>query len=130
MDVVEFLRARLAEDETADVHLYECQLIASGADEGWCDCPMRARVLREVEAKRKALLTRGQGVCDCGEYDNPPMDPATQWTVPIPHHYDCAAYEAARYFAAVYADHPDYQREWAPEETSPTSSPGAPPPSR
>lgn len=51
----------------------------------------RARVLGEVQA---ALLKRPGPFCDCSQYDSDPMDPATNWTVPIPHHYDCSAHVA------------------------------------
>jgi hypothetical protein len=58
-------------------------------------------VLRGCAADRK-LIARDGPFCDCADADSPPMDPATNWTVPIPHHYDCAAYEAAKVIAERY----------------------------
>lgn len=71
-----------------------------------------ARVLAECEAKRR-LMERGGPFCDCYE-GNPPMDPSTNWTVPIPHHYDCSAYEAAKVLAAPYDERPGYRERWRP----------------
>jgi hypothetical protein len=74
-----------------------------------------ARVLAEVEAKRK-LIARGGPFCtsDCDEPGNEPMDPDTNWTTPLEHHLDCAAYNAARELAVVYANHPNYDEAWRP----------------
>ena len=77
MDVVDFLRARLDEDEA----------VARKAP---------ARVLREVEAKRRII----QEHVDQVEMDDP--------CVPI-----VAGERPLRHLAAVYADHPDYDPEWA-----------------
>lgn len=71
-----------------------------------------ARVLAECDAKRRAMARSGP-FCDCGEHEQP-MDPDTNWIVPIPHHYDCSAYEAAKIFSVVYADRPGYREEWRP----------------
>lgn len=73
------------------------------------------RVIAECEAKRK-LMERGGPFCDCYG-GNPPMDPASNWTVPIPHHYDCSAYVAAQVLAEPYAaaGRPGYQEAWRPE---------------
>lgn len=57
-----------------------------------------ATVLRRCEADRK-LLARGGPFCNCYEY-GPPTNPNTG--LPIPHHYDCSAYEAAALLAEVY----------------------------
>lgn len=64
-----------------------------------------ASVLRGCAADRK-LIARGGPFCDCADADRPPMDPATNWTVPIPHHYDCSAYEAAKIMAERYGVQP------------------------
>jgi hypothetical protein len=55
-------------------------------------------VLRHCEADRK-LMARGGPFCSCYEY-GPPTNPNTG--LPIPHHYDCSAYEAATLLAGVY----------------------------
>jgi hypothetical protein len=137
VDLIEFLRARLDEDEAparAEVDLaarlipadefrvgYDwarfTEHVSGGSGVGYAPgAPTPARVLAEVEAKRLALLTRDQGVCTCGVrdgYENPPTDPGTR--EPIPHHYDCAAYEAALIFVQVYAEHTDFDPAWLAE---------------
>ena len=74
-----------------------------------------ARVLREIDAKRQ-LIARGGPFCtsDCDEPGNEPMNPDTNWTTPLEHHFDCGAYEAAKVLAAVYADRPGYREDWRP----------------
>ncbi|MEU2924226.1 DUF6221 family protein [Streptomyces sp. NPDC007251] len=74
-----------------------------------------ARVLREIGGKRR-LIARGGPFCtsDCDEPGNEPMDPDTNWTTPLEHHLDCAAYEAAKLMALPYADRPDYDEAWRP----------------
>lgn len=76
-----------------------------------------ARALREIDAKRK-LIARGGPFCtsDCGEPGNEPKNPDTDWTTPLEHHLDCAAYDAAKVLAVVYPDRPGYRTEWAPAE--------------
>jgi hypothetical protein len=72
-----------------------------------------ARVLAEVEAKR-ALIARGGPLCtsNCDDPDSLPMDPDTGWTVPLEHHFDCGAYEAAKLLARPFRDHPDFDPAW------------------
>jgi hypothetical protein len=74
-----------------------------------------ARVLREIEAKRK-LIAQGGPFCtsNCDDPDSPPMDPDTNWTTPLEHHFDCAAYEAAKVLALPYANRPGYEESWRP----------------
>ena len=74
-----------------------------------------ARVLREIDAKRQ-LIGRGGPFCtsDCDKPGNEPMDPDTNWTTPLEHHFDCAAYKAAKVLALPYADRPGYREEWKP----------------
>ncbi|MFK4797803.1 DUF6221 family protein [Streptomyces sp. MPA0124] len=73
------------------------------------------RVLREIDAKRQ-LVARGGPFCtsDCDDPDNEPKNPDTDWTTPLDHHLDCAAYEAAKVLALPYADRPGYREEWRP----------------
>jgi Family of unknown function (DUF6221) len=62
-----------------------------------------ARVLREVEAKRKILALH---VCAAAELDGSPGNPeVVGWAK--------AAAVAARDVAAVYSDHPDYSADLA-----------------
>lgn len=72
-----------------------------------------ARVLREIDAKRQ-LIARGGPFCtsNCDEPGNEPMNPDTNWTTPLEHHFGCAAYEAARVLAVPYAHRPGYREEW------------------
>lgn len=55
-------------------------------------------VLRRCAADRK-LIERDGPFCDCGEF-GPPTNPDTGQ--PIPHHYDCSAYQAAQILAESY----------------------------
>lgn len=72
-----------------------------------------ARVLAEVEAKRQ-LTARGGPFCtsNCDEPGNEPMDPDTNWTTPLEHHFGCGAHEAAKLFARPFRDHPDFDPAW------------------
>jgi hypothetical protein len=108
--IVEFLRARIAEDEAAAREspnrrwLVQDDIITlypEQEDEGFMSWPTRAdarhaarwepaRVLREVAAKQ-AIIGRFEAAVDLGE----PADP-----------------HPLRALAAVYADHPDYNRAW------------------
>ena len=84
-DLVEFLRARLDEDE----HWAQ----VSKLDGRWFD---RGRVLREVEAKRAMLAELTRWPFDY----RPECDDPTRLFV--------------RLLALPYSDHPDYDPEWAP----------------
>jgi len=66
-----------------------------------------ARVLREVEAKRRIVDAYAEVV----EFYQP--DPAEWHEVADGH--AAALHDAVRALAAVYADHPDYRPEWAPD---------------
>src|SRR5258708_36600699 len=65
MDLATFLEARIADDEAAartvhdvakcDAMLYEEDMAAYAARTPGCDCGYPARVLREVDAKRKIV---------------------------------------------------------------------------
>jgi hypothetical protein len=73
------------------------------------------RVLREIDAKRQ-LVARGGPFCtsDCDEPGNEPKNPDTNWTTPLEHHFDCAAYEAAAVIALPYTERPGYREAWRP----------------
>lgn len=94
-DLVTFLRARLDEDEdnSPQWHSRDCYLVKRGEDMFGdvepCDCPGPARVLRDVEAKRRVILLAQMLV-------DHPLTPAF-----------------LRMLASVYAEHPDYQAGWA-----------------
>lgn len=71
-----------------------------------------ARVLAECDAKERLLATGGPFCELCDSDEHPPRDPATNWTVRIPHHYDCPIYVVAQYFALPYADRIGFRDEW------------------
>jgi hypothetical protein len=101
-DLVAFLRARLDEDE---------QAARDGDDACWhidyCDDEGKryherfdpARVLREVEAKRRILDEHGSGSDSCDAHD------ASMRSIPC---------DTLLLLALPYADHPDYREEWRP----------------
>lgn len=112
MSIVEFLRARLDEDEA----IARNALGLLGMETPWHDIETlrqrgltRAdarhvarhssrRVLREVEAKRRIVDDyRAPTLDDCQTDDD---TPPPLWVI--------------RALAAVYADHPDYQPDWTP----------------
>jgi hypothetical protein len=136
-DLVEFLRARLDEDE---------QVAREAAEhgEGVYDSPMQAtfwspRVLAEVEAKRLIVERHrpisepvewpddqtGKGealVCSsCGNRDldgwinwRPLVGEAGVFPDGVTPPYVLAPCETLRLLALPYAEHPDYRQEWRP----------------
>lgn len=101
--LVDFLRARFDEDEAparaADAGLgnvlnqVEYSDSAAEADERHIARHDPARVLREVEAKRR-VVDRYSWLREHGDTGD------MAWVLPL--------------LAAAYADHPDYRPEWAP----------------
>lgn len=123
-DVADFLRARYADavreqqDESTAWHAPNCESVPSRwrSEIGSCDCGVPARVIAEVEARRRVLgrhaidptevgdfLWRNacKGCGSTGDYG----DPVTQDINDCPELCDAAA---------VYADHADYRQEWRP----------------
>ena len=120
MDLVEFLRARVADDERAVVAILRRAPNWSVDSEPWMtngvgviddrgdsvavaigDYAARhvarhdpARVLRDVEARRLLLDDIKRDLAD------DPTDESALWRAAV--------------MAAPYADHPDYREEWAP----------------
>ena len=112
-DLVEFLRARLDEDEAVAreavkirERVYQGRFESDLTFEAWDDHPAGTvivgpeRVLREVEAKRALILAELSHVDDweanyCYTCHDVPQRCPTLRTL-----------------AAVYADHPDYRDEW------------------
>ncbi|MFI9194123.1 DUF6221 family protein [Streptomyces californicus] len=134
--LVEFLRARLAEDEAAARRVRgswrqigetgvvvasdggSAEECANGNWGGIAEHIVRhdpVRILADVEAKRR-LIARGGPFCtsECDDPDNEPRNPDTNWATPLEHHLDCDAHVAAGVLAVPYADHPDYQEDWRP----------------
>jgi hypothetical protein len=105
-DLVAFLTARLDEDEAAAAAALESAGLREPFQVDHWDEMSRddarhfarwdpARVLREVDAKRRILALQDPAECEPGPY------------------YWLAANAALRALAAVYADHPDYDPKWA-----------------
>lgn len=140
-DLVEFLRARLDEDEEAGKAATPGPWRATHRDDGthhvfaasdrkvhrdggyppdWPEDVVNptadadhiarydpARVLREVEAKRRILA-------DYERYATERRRAMGGW-------YDEGASPILAVLAAVYADHPDYRPEWAPSAPDPSA---------
>lgn len=108
MGLVEFLRARLDEDEAAarscaGPHWCGCAHVDFVMTAGRCDCGYPARVLADVEAKR-AFIEDANYVMRSYENDNAPD---TYGGV-------SACDEMLKRLASVYAGHPDYDEAWRP----------------
>jgi hypothetical protein len=112
-DLVEFLRARLDEDEQAaratsdgawfTQRTLETNLSAAVADAAFIARSTPKRMLAEVEAKRRMLTDlypeiKADGETILGEWGDDPCD------------RDMVLY----LLALPYADHPDYRDEWRP----------------
>lgn len=107
MTLVEFLKARLDEDEQAAQavraddwtdHDGWIELAPEVAEHARAHDP--ARVLREVEAKRRIIRAHAKwcaGQCEA-KYPHETFDAAHWWSL--------------KALAEVYADHPDYPEEW------------------
>lgn len=126
MDITEFLRARLDDDEAYALMAFADHneagpewsepwnggVLTGGRggevvdtfDSGLSSHMARhdpARVLREVAAKRAILLQYTDAVTDWEE-DREAPDAVSALRIVV------------RLMASVYSDHPDYQQEWAP----------------
>jgi hypothetical protein len=112
-DLADFLRARL--DETAEqadqLHTVSCSIHPQGLEQTWCDCDYPARVLADVEAKRRIIeLHRvlrepisDDDVLVCCTCEDRQDHHAAYWPC-----------QTLRLLAVSYADHPDYRDEWRP----------------
>lgn len=122
MTLVEFLRARLAEDERKAMQVYR---VDWNDPDGWAALHALvrehaqhhdpARVLRDVEAKRRIVERHDRdpqwadspsmrdGCKGCG-YEGPMESPR----------FDVDECPELRDLASVYADHPDYKERWRP----------------
>jgi len=121
MDLATFLEARIADDEAAartvhdvakcDAMLYEEDMAAYAARTPGCDCGYPARVLREVDAKRKIVAEHAMEpgmlppscvrCCDTNTAQYPQRWDALTWPCPT-----------VRALAAVWSDHKDYDLAW------------------
>ncbi|WP_367138907.1 MULTISPECIES: DUF6221 family protein [Streptomyces] len=113
-DLVAFLHARLDEDEATqkglnDWHAVDCESLPDGYRITFgCDCGVPARMLAEVEAKRKILsdLEKAEFSLSCAGIGTRPHDLLTGAVNSLR--------RVARLLALPYADHPDYREEWRP----------------
>ncbi len=112
MDIVDFLAARIGEDEAAARRLLTDPLVSESAQ--WYE----RRLLRECEAKRRllgiigsarqaglaALLTSaGPGAAvESADGDDPWIPEIIDWTT-----------QSLHALAVPYSEHPDFQPEWA-----------------
>ena len=99
MTLVEFLLARIAEDERR-AHWYDLDEGPYEPGETVRAIYRPARVLAECDAKRRIIdrhVDPDSRACNCSEMG---------WPTDL-----C---DVIRPLAAVYADHPDYQEEWKP----------------
>lgn len=91
-DLVAFLNARLDEDErhAPDVHDISADGFTVPETSHDCICGHPARVLREVEAKRKILAEHEDNGCS-----------------------DLEFHRILEKLAAVWSEHPDYDPAWS-----------------
>lgn len=94
MDLVEFLRARLDEDEQP------CEGVGE-----YSDCYMFSeRRLRDVEAKRQIVTAYADALSIQNGFAEVPREVGTREALEL----------ACKALALPYADHPDYRPEWRP----------------
>jgi len=104
-DLVEFLRARLAEDQQSlehNTHLeaeWAYEDIESGGFNPTFSGPTATRLLAEVESKRRIIARVLEG-CEC------------HWSGMYGQDWD---EDILRLLAMPYADHPDYDPDWRVE---------------
>ena len=97
MTIIEFLEARVAEDEAEALDAPKMSDVYDASRNAFTET-MRKKALAECAAKRAILAECRPGTLD--DLDSCEDDqPAPMWV--------------ARTLAAVYKDHPDYQQEWA-----------------
>lgn len=123
MDIVEFLRVRLDEDEAlwswaAELGL-DVPVVISVADRPGAVVPESVkgavsprRMLREVVAKR-AILGRAEKAGH--EFDRCCAEDIGSTAARDATHTWLASQKAVVDLASVYADHPDYDPEWYPD---------------
>ena len=100
MSIVEFLLARIAEDETEAASYTMTEAAAIGLDRPGSVAvvpPERSRMLTECAAKRAIIEKVGEIEYNSGDL----------WTHEM-------GEELLAHLGAVYADHPDYREEWRP----------------
>ncbi|MFF6925834.1 DUF6221 family protein [Streptomyces californicus] len=123
-DLVQFLRDRLDEDEQAARAAHAPNWSTDGrtglhygVEDGWMTDALTtadadhiarhdpARVLREVEAKRRLLTDYEENAADLDAQHAPDMDYVGRAD---------GLETALQHLATAYADHPDYRDAWRP----------------
>jgi hypothetical protein len=94
------------EDETGDIVVYD-EGSPSEAQAAHIARHDPARVLREVEAKRR-IVDLHAGPHECSTYDHRGDVDACTWVIEPE---ECST---LRLLASVYDQHPDYREEWRP----------------
>lgn len=99
MTIVEFLLARIAEDESIgrDWKLNRGKVEVHGGGTGYLALASPERVLAECAAKRAIM-----------DEHHPSADPCDAHNAS----FETIACDTLRHLAAVYEDHPDYRQEW------------------
>lgn len=127
MTIVEFLLARITEDEAThpvygylenvEHHEVGCmELAAVERSDARCDCDGPRRWLAECQAKRAILEQHRNELGTLVVYresDRLIAEGYDLGTVPLRARATMIP-NCIRHLATVYADHPDYQPEWAP----------------
>lgn len=113
MTIVEFLEARLDEDEADARNADGDRLLAWSkhdrmviVDSGFLQAFTRSRILREVAAKR-AIIAQSR---EADEYYAYMSGNGGTTSMAVGHVNACS--ETVKALAVVYAEHPDYQPDW------------------
>lgn len=117
-DLVQFLRARLDEDEQTLREANTSPEMVTGIPNSYAQAPVAlhiarfadpARVLREVDAKRQLVYEFEQ---TGSEPDTPEHRASPHWQGDFGYLQGLA--RAVHLLALPYVDHPDYREEWRP----------------
>jgi hypothetical protein len=105
MTIVEFLNARLDEEETRELQQTYIEFTADFKQVNYKGNP---RTLARIAAERAIIRQHGIGdgahECPDGFLDGAKTEPHTGWEVVC---------MTQRHLASVYSDHPDFREEWA-----------------
>jgi hypothetical protein len=106
MTLVEFLRARLDEDERAadTVHHYACDSLVNPALRGSvpCDCSIPDLVRAQVDLRLRIVEMYRSATEDFTRFDQTHDEFTNEATLET----------VVRLLALPYVNHPDYQQEW------------------
>jgi hypothetical protein len=106
MTLVEFMRARLDDDERAaeNVHHYACDSLVFRAPRHSvpCDCSTPGLIRAEVDVQRRIVEMYRSATEDFTRFDQTHDEFTNEATLET----------VVRLLALPYANHPDYQQEW------------------